>query len=92
MQQVTSRVFVGYMVTPQDLQTFGVIAFIPILAAVIVFLYKELKSERKKSDGEKDARLVDAKEYRDQLDGPMTKMTDLTQQIYDRIIRNSQGQ
>lgn len=59
---------------------------ITALASVAVFLYKELKSERERSNRLQDERLVDARETRDKITAPMEAQAEMSKKTYELLL------
>lgn len=59
---------------------------ITVLAAALVYIYKELKASNIRIDAIQEERLQDAKETRDKITESMEQQAYLSKQIYDVLI------
>lgn len=65
---------------------YGFVGVVVIVEAlVIIYLWNELKSERKSKDELQDKRLQDALTVSDKVTGPLDEQKKLSQKIYDIV-------
>lgn len=64
----------------------GLVVVVVVLAGVVIFLYKDGKSERNRNDTIQEQRLVEAKENRDRIGGQMEEQVKLSEKIYEILV------
>lgn len=80
------------MITAGDVQQYGVFIFIPLMAGIIVFLYKQGTKLQDKYDAMQNQRIEDAKETRDKISEPLSKIAsqqEILAKQYDILINES---
>lgn len=85
---------IAAQISAQDVKDgFGLPAAIVIvsMAIVIIFLVRHIIKMYTDRDLIQEQRIREAKEVRDIYAEPLQKQVQLTQQIYEAVIRNSQG-
>lgn len=74
------------------LQQFGLpTVAISVLGGTVLFLYNELKNERKRSDELQEKRVQEARETNVRLTEPMSELIKLSEKTYDLLLSNKRG-
>ena len=69
------------------LQQFGIpTVAISVLSGTVLFLYNELKSERKRNDELQERRVQEARETNAKLIEPMSDLIKLSEKTYDLLL------
>lgn len=79
--------------TDQVAQAFGWPSAVVILALIsaLIFTVRLLLKTYDRLDALQEKRIIDAKETRESLVEPLKKSAQLSEQIYDIVLRNAQG-